>query len=117
MNEPVYGVFLILLLVGGGVILPIALLYEVFLRRSRVYPPWAKGGVVVMCLAAGGWCTLSWVLLRWQRYGFTNEAHRLLEGIRGWFAGISLGILFTIRLARPYRDKADKQEHVQPPSG
>jgi hypothetical protein len=109
----VYKAFHILLLVSGGVLLPIALLYEVFLRPSRVYPPWAKRAVVAMCVAAFGWFAVSWILLGWRRYGLTEEAHRILEGIRGWFAGVYLGIVFTIWLARPYRKNIDRQENTQ----
>ena len=91
------------LLVAGGVILPFVCAVHVFLSRRRVYATWTKLAVIVVCLAALVWCTLSWVLLYSTSFGLTREAYDRLVGIRGWFLGIYLGIVFSIWIARPYQ--------------
>jgi hypothetical protein len=98
----------IVILLTGGVILPIVCVVEVFLSRSRVYAAWTKLAVIVVCLAALAWCTLSWVLLHSTSFGLTREAYDKLAGIRGWFVGIYLGIVFSIWIARPYQRKKVK---------
>ena len=108
-----YELINIMFLVAGGVILPVACLFEVFLRPSRVYAVWTKLAVIVICLAALTWLTLSWILLKSRSVGLTRETYDKLVGIRGWFAGVYFGIVFTIWLARPYRKSVEKQENAQ----
>jgi hypothetical protein len=98
----------IVILLTGGVILPIVCIFQVFVSRSRVYARWTKLAVIVVCLAALAWCALSWVLLQSTVFGLTHEAYDKLVGIRGWFGGIYLGIVFSIWIARPYQRKKAK---------
>ena len=76
----------IVILLTGGVMLPIACVLEVFLSRSRVYAAWMKLAVIVVCLAALARCTLSWVLLHSTSFGLTREAYYKLHVYGGSYS-------------------------------
>lgn len=102
-----------IMLLIGGVILPIAFASHVFLGRSRVYAAWAKLAAIIFCLAALAWGSLDWVLLHWESFHLTRETYDRLHGVRGLLGGVCIGIALSIWLARPYRNKVERSEEVE----
>lgn len=105
-----------LFFLGMGVLFPVAFTFYLFLNRRRVYAAWSRCAVIIMCLVALAAGTLSWPVLHWQNFHLTREAYDKLVGVRNLLGGICIGIMFSIWLARPYRNKAEANSDSSSPS-
>ncbi|SRR5712691_2346408 len=108
-----YDIINIMLLAAGGVVLPVAFAFHVFLNRSRAYAAWAKLASIIICLGALAWGGLDWALLNWRSLRLTHEVYDKLVGIRGLLGGVCIGIALSISLAQSYRKDVDKPQQAQ----
>lgn len=103
------------ILLTGGVILPIAFAFHVFLNRRGVYATWAKLAGIIICLTALGWGALDWLLLHWKSFRLTRDGYYNVVEFRGLFAGICIALVFSIPIARPHRKTGVKTPRDKDP--
>ncbi len=93
------------ILLAVGTIFSFVFLLLVFFNRKRVYAKWAKTLSILACVAAIGWASLGLFFLRPHvRYFSTQLSYRVVS-VQGVLGGMCLGFIFSIGIARPYRNK------------
>src|SRR5438876_9373986 len=107
----------IMLLVAGGVAIPVAVAFHVFFSHSRQYHRGDKLAAAIFCLCAVASGTLHWILLNSREYHLTRDTYDRLVGTRGLFGGICIGIALSLSLAHAHRKKIDKPEQVGSSAG
>lgn len=90
---------LALLVVGG--IGPMFLLAHSLLSRKRAYAGWAKLAYALASLAGLAWGTIGFVVL--NPFHVTRNTYSLLLAIKYISAGIAIGFMLSVLIARPYR--------------
>jgi hypothetical protein len=75
----------------------IALPVVVWFDRKRVFAVWARITSIIGCIAGLCWGFLGWVLAN-----STLDDYSRVEGIKGLFGGICIGLVLSIIIARPY---------------
>jgi TRAP-type C4-dicarboxylate transport system permease small subunit len=108
-----YDMINLLVLIAGGLVIPLALAVHVFLTHSREYRRWDRLAAVILCLGAIAWGGFQWVVLNWRSFHLTPNLLGKLVRVRGLLAGVCIGIALSISLAHAYRKKADKGEQPQ----
>lgn len=100
-----------LLLLAAGMSLSVVCAALVLFHTGRIYSTWARLAAVLACIFGLSWGSLGIVLMHWQSFHITRHTYFVLLAAKHIFAGISLGILFSILLARPYQKKDRETSH------
>ena len=80
-----------------GTIFSIALPVVVWFDRKRIFVAWARITSIIACIAGLGWAFLGWLISI-----STMDDYSRIEGIKGLFGGICIGLVLSIMIARPY---------------
>jgi hypothetical protein len=77
-----------------------------FFHRKRVYATWAKLAYVLASLAGLGWGVLGFIL--WPSFRLARHAYFFpLRALRYLLAGMVIGFLISVLIARPYEKHDD----------
>jgi TRAP-type C4-dicarboxylate transport system permease small subunit len=90
-----------IILLVAGVLAPVAVALHVFFGRNWMYPRWAKPAVVILCSLAMVWGCLDLVIVNWKIFNVTQQVYYKLVELRALVGGVCLGVVLSIRLARP----------------
>ncbi len=92
-------------LLAIGTVGPVVLAANAFLDRKLVYARWAKLAYVLACLAGFGWGILGVIL--WPPFQLARQSYFfLLLGLKYVFAGMIIGFLISVLIARPYERRS-----------
>jgi uncharacterized membrane protein YGL010W len=98
-------------LLATGSIGPIVLTARALLDRKRVYATWAKVAYVLASLAGLAWATLGVIL--WPPFRMADHPYfSLLLALKDICAGIVIGLLVSIVMARPYEKRENGRSRV-----
>ena len=100
-----------LLIVGG--LAPFILVAVSFFSRKRVYATWAKVTYILASLTGTAWALLGFML--WPPLPGTRNTHFLLLAIKQMCAGLAIGFMVSVLIARPYAKKNSKFDYASPP--
>ncbi|MGA2222640.1 MAG: hypothetical protein ABSH21_12860 [Verrucomicrobiia bacterium] len=97
MNAQVHVVLLTV-----GMIVAVVFPILIFASRRCVFAVWARFSSLLVCLAGLGWGVLGFVLLH-QRSSMSPHAYFALGRIKALLAGLCVGLVLSILIARPYQ--------------
>ena len=96
MHDP--RLIILLLVATASIAAPIVIIGS----RRRVYEVWAKVASILLCAIGLGWTGLAFTLIRMgdAEYGPIGV---LLTHARILLAGVALGLIIAVLIARPYK--------------
>ena len=74
-----------------------------FLSRKRAYSDWAKLAYALASLAGLAWGTIGFVVL--HPLHVTRYTYSLLLAIKHMSAGVAIGLMLSVLIARPYQKR------------
>jgi hypothetical protein len=100
------------ILITIGAVLPTVFAFCVFLSPERSYVRWAKVASIAASTAGVVWGVFDWLFLRSHSVHLSYAVRGRLTGLTGIIAGVALGIMISIYIARPYKKR---ESRVAPP--
>jgi hypothetical protein len=92
-------------LIPIGALLPTVFVFKVFLSRERSYARWAKVASIAASIAGVVWGVFDWLFVRSQTFHLSYAVRGRLTGLTGIIAGVALGMMISIWIARPYKER------------
>jgi len=94
-----------------GMIGPVILTAIAFFSRKRAYATWAKVAYIIASLAGLVWGILGFTLS--HRLHVTRQTYLLLLAQKYMCAGLVLGLVISVLMARPYKKRSIPDSEAQ----